>query len=120
MWIKRAEYEALRERKLTAEFLLEAAKERILGYQQTIADLRVVAKARILELEAALLAANDAAHKVRQEIVARPPVPVNIAALFDDEDPELVEADRRHAQAEGTTDGLLAAYDHETSSFMDE
>ena len=111
MWIRRAEYEALRERKLTAEFLLEAAKERILRYQQTIADLRAAAKVRISELEAGILAANDAAHKVHQEVAARPPVPVNLAALFEDEDPDLVEADRQRAKEEGTTDGLLASMD---------
>ena len=111
MFIRRSEYEALRERKLTAELLLEAAKNRILGYQKTIEDIRNAATSRIGALEAAILAANDAAHKVRQEVAARPPVPVNLASLFDDEDPALVEQDRRQAELEGSTDTLLATMD---------
>ena len=100
MWVKRADYETLRERALRAEMRIETLdlhKKSLIG--------------RVRELEAAILAANDAAHKVHQEVAARPPVPVNLAALFEDEDPDLVEADRQRAKEEGTTDGLLASMD---------
>ena len=111
MWIRRHEYEMLRERAVKNDILLDAAKERILGYQRTISDIRFVANARIKELEAALLKANDDVHSTRKEVANRPPQPVNLAALFDDEDEELVAQDRRRAEAEGTTDGLLASMD---------
>lgn len=104
MWLKRTDYEALRERALKAEIQLQALTEVAWGHQKSY-------EARIDLLEAALLKANDEAHTVRKEVSNRPAVPVNLAALFDDEDPELVEADRRRAKDEGSTDGLLAAMD---------
>ena len=104
MWISRHEYEALRERALKAEMRLESAVK-LARSQLNTAD------ARIALLEAALLKANDDVHATRKEIVNRPPQPVNLAALFDDEDEELVAQDRRRAEAEGSTDGLLATMD---------
>ena len=106
MFIKRSEYESLRERALKAEMRVE-----VLDGDKAILVERVYARTlRIKELEAALLAAHDAAYKVRQ--TERPPssniIPVNLASLFDDEDPDLVEQDRRQAALEGSTDTLLA------------
>lgn len=104
MFIRRHEYETLRERALKAEMRLEAVVK-LARSQVNTAD------ARIALLEAALLKANDDVQSTRKEIVNRPPQPVNLAALFDEEDEELVAQDRRRAEAEGTTDGLLATMD---------
>ena len=97
MWITRLNYDTLRERALKAEMRIEWH-----------AALELKLRGRVAELEAAILKANDDAHTARKETMNRPATPVNIAALFEDEDPELVEQDRRRAVAEGTTDSLLA------------
>ncbi|OGO38839.1 MAG: hypothetical protein A2W35_17550 [Chloroflexi bacterium RBG_16_57_11] len=97
MWIKRVDYDDLRERAMKAEMRIEWH-----------AALELKLRGRVAELEAGILKANDEAHSARKETVNRPATPVNLEALFDDEDPELVEQDRRRAAAEGTTDGLLA------------
>ena len=107
MWLKRLDYDTLRERALKAEMHLETFKERYAAQYEHNKQLQ----GRVAELEAAILKANDDALSARKEVVNRPPTPVNLAALFDDEDPELVEQDRRRAVADGTTDGLLATLD---------
>ena len=97
MWLWRKDYEELRERMLKAEMRVETLdihKKSLIG--------------RVKELEAALLKANDDALSARKETLNRPAIPVNLDTLFEDEDSELVEQDRRRAKAEGSTDGLLA------------
>lgn len=106
-WINRHEYETLRERLLKAETRLETVE-----YLKDVLQDRLLKRdVRIKMLEGALLKANDDVQSTRKDIANRPPQPVNLAALFDDEDEELVAKDRRRAEAEGTTDGLLATMD---------
>ena len=104
MWLKRLDYDTLRERALKAEMHLETFKERYAAQYEHNKQLR----GRVAELEAAILKANDDAHTARKETLNRPATPVNLESLFTDEDPELVEQDRRRASVEGTTDSLLA------------
>ena len=106
-WLSRHEYETLRERALKAETRLETVEYLKLQLQ----DRLLLRDVRIKELEAAILRANDDVQSTRKDLANRPPQPVNLAALFDDEDEELVAKDRRRAEAEGTTDGLLATMD---------
>ena len=111
MWIKRLDYDALRERALLLETKYSFVVERLEGFKinmQRYRESNQNLRTRVAELEAALLKANDDAHTARKETLNRPATPVNITALFDDEDSELVEQDRRRAAAEGTTDSLLA------------
>jgi hypothetical protein len=114
MWVKRSEWIQIltnsSEHRVRAE-LLQTMSD---GWQKTNKELGqayqvertklVKALARIDELEEKILELNDALNVAKKS--AQVPLPLNVAEMFDDEDPVKVEELRKRIKSEGA-DAIL-------------
>ena len=108
MWVKRAEWDNLRDHDIRNEIRLEVTEQALksAGEMRDIYKVQLdVLKVRVRELEAGILALNAKLHNIPPVPLA-PLEPVDETQLFD-EDPDLVAEDRRRVLEEGSSDALL-------------
>jgi len=109
MWIKRADWETLltdsHENKVKAELLAVQMESKTLALRKYITAHRlekeksVALTVRVSELEDKLIELNDALNAAKKAALV--PAPLDLQAMFDEEDQEQVKKMRERIRSEG-------------------
>jgi len=110
MFIKRTDYDKMRDMLLRAEIRLEVVEKHLLAASElrdVYKEKMVLLLARVEKLENALLAANDKLVAAAASKVQSAMTPVRLESILE-EDEDLVSRDREFIRGGGSSDLLLA------------